>query len=143
MGGSSGSGGACPVNWTEYLTSEGKSVCVPNPTPTSGGGYSCPVDWMLFITSEGKATCIPAPTPIPGGSGNGGGGSGSGGPLSSPVLVPPHAATHTIKHQRTLITPRYRGTERVNQPTGDKSPGAGGGKIPKGRCARGVIDRRG
>jgi len=40
-----------------------------------------------------------------------GAGSGNGGPLSSPVLFPLHAATHAIMHQRTLIAPRYRGTE--------------------------------
>ena len=79
-GGDVGSGNPCPVNYTAYVTSEGKTTCVPNATPTPGGGYACPINWMLFITSEGKATCIPAPTPISGGSGgSGGGSSGSGG----------------------------------------------------------------
>jgi len=53
--------GTCPPNYQEFLTSEGKSICVPNPT-SGDGGLTCPVDWTIFITSEGKATCIPAPT---------------------------------------------------------------------------------
>jgi hypothetical protein len=102
-GGGTGSGVTCPINWTEYVTSEGKSICVPNPIPTSGtgsgsgggtggssggggtgSGYTCPVDWMLFITSEGKATCVPSPTPT-GGTGAGGGAIPVGPGNSCPV----------------------------------------------------------
>jgi hypothetical protein len=88
-GGSTGSGGACPINWTEYLTSEGKSVCVPNPT-TGPGGAACPTNWMVFVTGEGKATCIPAPTPTPGGSGSGGPvpvGPGNSCPINDEIYV--------------------------------------------------------
>ena len=53
--------GTCPPNYQEFLTSEGKRICVPVPT-AGDGGLSCPVDWTLFLSSEGKASCIPTPT---------------------------------------------------------------------------------
>jgi hypothetical protein len=124
-GGTTGGGSACPINWQEYLTSEGKSTCVPNPTPTAGGGATCPVDWMLFITSEGKATCIPAPTPITGGGGSGGGsGSGSGGP------VPAGPGGSCPINYEVFVSSEGKQT---CLPTGSGGPGAGtGGGVPVG-----------
>lgn len=68
-GGAPPSGGACPLNYTEYLTSEGKVTCVANPVPNPGGGYTCPMNWMVFETASGGVQCVPRPTPTPGGGG--------------------------------------------------------------------------
>jgi hypothetical protein len=68
-GGSGGypPGGSCPVNWTEYLTSEGTQSCMPVPTPPPGGGAPvCPAGWSAYLLSEG-AVCLPTPTPGPNG----------------------------------------------------------------------------
>jgi hypothetical protein len=75
-GGGSGAGGTgggttCPVNWTEYLTSEGATACMPVPTtPPGGGPATCPAGWTVYLTSEG-AVCLPTPTPNPNGGGLG------------------------------------------------------------------------
>ena len=53
-------GGTCPVDWSVYLTSEGKATCTPT-ARTGDGGAPCPVDWTLYLTTEGKATCTPVP----------------------------------------------------------------------------------
>ena len=40
---------SCPIDWADYLTSEGKNVCVP--TPLNG---ACPAGYQYDVTSEGK-----------------------------------------------------------------------------------------
>jgi hypothetical protein len=139
--GGPGSGSTCPVNYTEYLTSEGKPVCVPNATPGSGtgGGYTCPIDWMLFITSEGKATCIPAPTPTTGtgsgsGGGAGGGGTGNGGPV--PVgpgnSCPINYEIYVSSEGKSVCLPSNTGTGGKGKGGGGGGGDAGGVGVPVG-----------
>jgi hypothetical protein len=134
--GGTGGGSSCPVNWQEYITSEGKTTCVPNPTPTPGGGYSCPVDWMLFITSEGRATCIPAPTPISGGgSGTGGtggtsGGTGGAGGSSGGGAVPPGPGGSCPVNYELYVT--SEGKQTCLPTSGGGGSGSGTGGVPPG-----------
>ena len=69
--------GPCPTDYTELLTSEGKTLCVPGTTPPgttppdggnkdagrpgSDAGLPCVEGSIEYLTSEGKPVCVPVP----------------------------------------------------------------------------------
>jgi len=52
-------GGSCPINYTVYVQSEGKSSCVPIPFSNYPNMAPCPEGYKLDAATEGKY-CVPS-----------------------------------------------------------------------------------